>query len=141
MRIGKRMWEVLQVLNETSKGLTTTEIIMKIEGLKPYKSKYQQSELASAIIKKSISYYMTGGITVIQKSNGKTYDGHEYANKWYALYSRSIKLLYKNKLIFPLGNNKTKRKFKITLEGRWKLHKRRLRLIERRLRSTRLVKR
>ena len=141
MRIGIRMREVLQVLNETSKGLTATEIIMKITGLKPYKSRYGQSELASAIIEKSVSYPMTGGIKVIQNLNGKTYDCYEYANKLYALYSRSIKLLYKNKLIFPLGNNKTKRKFKITLEGRWELHKRRLRLIERRLRSTRLVKR
>ncbi len=120
MKIGIRMWEVLEVLDGpgVSRGLTITEIIMKIEGLKPYKSKYVQSELASAIIEKSISYPMTGGIYVVQKSNGKIYDGYGYADKLYALYSRSIKLLYKNKLIFPLGHQKTnRRRYKITLAG------------------------
>jgi len=93
---------------------------MKIEGLKPYNSKYvAQSELASAIIEKSISYPMTGGIYVVQKSNGKVYDGYGYANKLYALYSRSIRLLYENKLIFPIGKQKTnRRRYKITPRGR-----------------------
>ena len=107
MRIGKRMWEVLEVLGWCyDKGLTTTEIILKIKGLKPYKSKYVQAELASALRGESVSY---------------PYVGSDDGDKLYALYGRSIKLLYKNKLIFPIGNNKTKRKFKITTAGRTSL--------------------
>jgi len=86
-----------------SKGLTTTEIIMKIKGLKPHKSRYVQAELASALRGESVSY---------------PYVGSDDGDKLYALYSRSIKLLYKNKLIFPLGNNKKKRRFKLTKVGR-----------------------
>ena len=113
MRIGKRMWEVLEVLDVPSKGLTATEIIMKIKGLKQYRfppderhkkpyKKYVQAELASALRGESVSYPYVG-----------CFDG----DKLYALYSRSIKLLYENKLIFPIGNNKIKRKWKITREG------------------------
>ena len=117
MRIGKRMWEVLEALNsyETKKGLTITEIIMKIKSLKPYlfppderhtkpHRKYVQAELASALRGESVSYPYRG-----------CFDG----DKLYALYSRSIKLLYKNKLIFPLGNQKTnRRRYKIAVGGK-----------------------
>lgn len=116
MKIGIRMWEVLEVLDGSAilKGLTITEIIMKIKGLKPYlfppdewhtkpHRKYVQAELASALRGESVSY---------------PYRGCHDGDKLYALYSRSIKLLYENKLIFPLGSQKTnRRKYKITLAG------------------------
>ncbi len=106
MKIGIRMWEVLEVLDVpgVSRGLTITEIILKIKGLKPYRSRYVQAELASALRGESVSY---------------PYVGYDDGDKLYALYSRSIKLLYQNKLIFPLGNQKTnRRRYKITVAGR-----------------------
>ena len=117
MRIGKKMREILKVLDRCGfeKSLMETEIILKIKGLKPYRfppdewhkkpsKRYNQEELASALRGESVSY---------------PYTGNDDGDKLYALYSRSIKLLYENKLIFYLGNNKTnRRRYKITERGR-----------------------
>jgi hypothetical protein len=123
------MWEIDKVLSEAKKPMTLTEIIMKIKGLTPYreysdicKRKIRKCglELASAIIQQDC-YEMQWTVTnpdillarVCDPTNPKIEEAYQNskaerrkildvikeADKLYALYSRSIKLLYQNKWV------------------------------------------
>ena len=126
MRIGRRMWEIDEVLSEAKKPMTLTEIIMKIKGLTPYReySNYYKRkirkcglELASAIIQQDCyeMQFIVANPNILlarlcdptnpkieemyQNSKAerqKTLNVIKEADKLYALYSRSIKLLRKN---------------------------------------------
>ena len=125
LRIGRRMWEIDEVLSEAKKPMTLTEIIMKIKGLTPYreysdicKRKIRKCglELASAIIQQNCAeeqYTVDPHIILarmLDPTNPKNEEMYQNskaegqqilnaikeADKLYALYTRSIKLLHQS---------------------------------------------
>ena len=96
LRVGHRMKEILNVLKETTSRtpITLTEIIMNIRGLKQIQQGYEnehQLELVSALAGDSISWPYA--------RSRKVQEAYAEANRLYALYSRSLRLLHENGLV------------------------------------------
>ena len=104
-RMGKRMKEIVKVLEKAERPLTLSEIIIRILGKK---TPSYGVKVAGALIDSNISYE---GMSLI-RVKGKKRDYHpvDYANVLYALYSRSMKILYKHRIVIPLDPFKTNRK-------------------------------
>jgi len=129
MRIGKRMKEILKTLNEEKEPMSLTDIIMKIKDMKDYiedgERLWYQKRVASALGECHIPRVTMGArwlLSFIKYKYGET-EQFQYlhdevnledkmikeANKLYALYSRSLKILYERGLVYT--NTRA--------EGRW----------------------
>jgi hypothetical protein len=93
---------VLRVLNEGSKPMKLTQIILKVKGLKPIRKKLKthdgrvvevppfiQLELASALAGRSVSWWMADGLE----------RPHREASKLYASFARTVRTLVRNGLV------------------------------------------
>lgn len=112
MRLGKRMKEILNVLQKTKEPLTLSEIVVRIYDEEKNLQRWRGTRInkIGTAVAKTAMHWDSVSFSRIKSKTGKDYHPMTYVDVLYALYSRSLKKLWEYDLVRCVDHWKANRK-------------------------------